>query len=269
MKRFVPGQKLQFSADAARQDDGEWFLILGPDYVEKYNCQFNVAGGDFSEFVRTGQKLMCFHDMQSFPVGDLEYRVDAAGWWGRAHFASDLNPVAATAEKLWNTKSPVTGKYYLNAVSAGLEVLDAPDVGPGEVLMIEAWSPYEVSLVPFGAYRKAGRGLSMTLDAAVADGTITADDAALLADDDSENTEGIALRTELETLRTENARLTAELAAKGTPAPESTAAVELDNPKPEALTREQILAAVRESRAEAIAATADRIYRRLTGKLPD
>jgi hypothetical protein len=83
------------------------------------------------------------------------------------------------------------------------------------------------------------------------------------------DTEGATLRKELETLRADNALLVAELAAKGTPAPEPAAVVEVDNPKPETLTREAVLSAVRESRAETIAAAADRIYRRITGKLPD
>lgn len=273
MKRFESGKRYKLDArELSAGGTRDRVFILDGHPIDKYGCRFDVEGVDFSEFERTGGQGFFGHRSDSDPpICEWKLWKEAGAVWGVPTFHSDLNPAAAVIEKLWNADK-------INAVSVGIEVVETIQNKDDELLTISKSKPYEVSIVNFGAHPHAGKGLSLTLSAAVADGTITDAEAGLvtlagaLVLDESEDTEGAALRNELETLRTENARLTAELAAKGTPAPEPAAVVELDNPKPDALTLDaakQIVAEHRQHRAEAIAAAADRIFRRLTGKLPN
>jgi hypothetical protein len=295
MKKLKSGDRFILSVEPKREEDG-WWLILDDAYIEKYNCRIHVDGLDFSEFVRTGQKMLAFHDSYSqLPLGDWEYKVENNKLYGKPNFASDIYPYAAVCEKMANTKSPVTGHYYLNAVSAGLTPLEVVERQGDEAQDVTKATLNEISMVIFGAHPKAGRGLSLTLDAAVADGTITESDAAIMGESVTANgnrsdlhvtvhvenldvvkatverlsTEGAALRTELETLRTENARLQAELTARPKPQGVRVLASQPINPGGIAVNPEHLSATVNVTLAATLAAAMDRVMRRMTGKLPD
>jgi len=277
-KKLKSGEHFSLSVEPKREEGG-WWLILDNTFIEKYNCRIHVGGLDFSEFVRTGQKMLAFHDSYSqLPLGDWEYKVENGKLYGKPHFASDIYPYAAVCEKMANTRSPVTGHYYLNAVSAGLQPIEIVEhAGSDEPDDITKAMLHEISMVVFGAHPTAGRGLggrNLNLSAAVEDGVITADEAESVTGILDQaiqvlTTEGAALRTELETLRTENARLQAELAALPKPQTVRVIASQPINPGGIAVNPEHLVSTVNAALAGRIAAAMDRVMRRMTGKLPD
>lgn len=257
MKKFKSGQRFKFDARSlAAGGTKEKVLILDGHDIEKYRCRFDIEGIDLTEFERTGGQGFFGHNTEEPPICDWKLWKEQGALWGVPTFHSDMNPKAAIVEKLWAADK-------INAVSVGIEVLETIDNREDEYTTISKSSPYEVSIVNFGAHPHAGKGLSMMLSAAVGEGIITDDEA------DSIDTEGATLRKELETLRADNARLQAELTARPKPQGVRVLASQPTNHGGIAVNPEHLSAAVQAAAAKNIAAVVDRVMRLMTGKLPD
>jgi hypothetical protein len=243
MKRLEQGKKYKFDARSlAEGGTRDKVLILDGHDIEKYRCRFDIEGVDLTEFERTGGQGFFGHDTSQPPICDWKLWKEHGALWGVPTFHGDLNPAAAVIEKLWNADK-------INAVSIGIDVIETVDNREDEYTTISKSAPYEVSIVNFGAHPHAGKNL--TLSAAVADGVITEGEADLVADAEADITEGTPERTELETLREENARLLVELEAARKPdAPPAIDLQKINLPEKTnptgAQVREQLVAQVRE-----------------------
>ncbi len=255
--KFKSGQRFKFDTRSlAAGGTKEKVLILDGHDIEKYRCRFDIEGIDLAEFERTGGQGFFSHNTDEPPICDWKLWKEQGALWGVPTFHSDLNPKAAVIEKLWSADK-------INAVSVGIEVLETIDNKDDDYTTISKSSPYEVSIVNFGAHPHAGKGLSLMLSAAVGEGIVTDEEADII------DTEGATLRKELETLRADNARLQAELSARPKPQVVRLVPSQPINPGGIAVSPEHLSASVGSALSASIAAAADRIMRRMTGKLPD
>jgi hypothetical protein len=249
----MAAKRLKLELAPVAQEDG-WYLLIDPTPIPGHECVVEPLGMDFASFEAHGRPGIWSHDRynlpNALPLCQWDYRVENNAVAVRPNFdAPEDNPYSGPVKKLFEA-----GRLRL---SAGLNVNEEGMITQGDRQYRHCTKTEleEVSFCLYGAHPQAGTpmsardGVRLCLSPAVDDGTITAAEADSItgivqdadpATPDPTNTEGETLRTELELVREENARLKIELTAARKPDAPSTAIDLSSIPAPEkTITREQ------------------------------